>query len=118
MTWRRSAVSCVFGSAWTARLRRCEGCACELADGREHYPPMPEQDAKIFEVLIGQMRECRKINVVFGKALCVLGHAERFEPVRNLLHRGPHPHLYRRQRSLAHPPRDCRALASLLQCGN
>jgi len=26
-----------------------------------------------------------------GKALGVLGHAERFEPVRNLLHRGPQP---------------------------
>jgi hypothetical protein len=29
------------------------------------------------------------VNVVLGKALSVLGHAECFEPVRNLLHRGP-----------------------------
>jgi len=45
------------------------------------------QDADIFEVLISQMRECRNINPVFGKALGVLGHAEAFEPVRDLLHR-------------------------------
>jgi hypothetical protein len=32
---------------------------------------------------------------VLGKALRVLGHAELFEPVRNLLHRGPRPN-YRR----------------------
>ena len=70
-------------------LRCCGGCACQLADGREHNPPMPEQDADIFEVLISQMRECRNINPILGKTLRVLGHAERFEPVRNLLHRGP-----------------------------
>ena len=48
---------------------------------------MPEQDADIFEVLISQMRECRNINPVLGNALRILGHAERFEPIRNLLHR-------------------------------
>ena len=31
----------------------------------------------------------RDLNAVFSKALGVLGHAELFEPVRNLLHRGP-----------------------------
>jgi hypothetical protein len=41
---------------WTQVLR---GCACQLADGREHYPPMPKQDADFFEVVISQMRECR-----------------------------------------------------------
>jgi hypothetical protein len=35
------------------------------------------------------MGECRNANPVFGKALSVLGHAELFEPVRNLLHGGP-----------------------------
>jgi hypothetical protein len=47
---------------------------------------MPKQDADIFEVLIRQMRERRNINPVLGKALGVLGHAELFEPVGNLLH--------------------------------
>jgi len=31
-----------------------------------------------------------KINSVFGEALGVLGHAEFFEPVIDLLHRRPH----------------------------
>jgi len=49
---------------------------------------MPKQDADFLEVLIGQMAECRNANPVFGKALSVLGHAELFEPIRNLLHGG------------------------------
>ena len=50
---------------------------------------MPQQDADVLKVLIGQMWECRDINPVFGKTLAVLGHAELFEPVCNLLHGGP-----------------------------
>jgi hypothetical protein len=49
---------------------------------------MPEQDADVFQVLIRQMREYREINSILGKPLGVLGHAELFEPVRNLLHCG------------------------------
>ena len=37
------------------------------------------------------MREYRNINPVLSKTLRVLGHTELFEPVRNLLHRGPSP---------------------------
>ena len=48
---------------------------------------MPERDTKLFEVLIGQIAKDGGIDVVLGKALRVLGHAEFFEPVRNLLHR-------------------------------
>jgi hypothetical protein len=50
--------------------------------------PVPQRDAKLLEVLIGQMAENRRINIVFGKALRVLGHVKFFEPVRNLLHGG------------------------------
>ena len=50
---------------------------------------MPKEDAKIFEVLISQIAEDRNIDVVLDKALRVLGHAELFEPICNLLHRGP-----------------------------
>jgi hypothetical protein len=39
----------------------------------------------VFEMLIGQVRENGRINVVFGK---LLGHAELLEPSRNFLHRG------------------------------
>ena len=91
VTWRRSAVSWVFGSVAVVGPAWCRRRAGKLADGREHLPAMPEQDADVLEVLIGQMAEYRDIDLVLGKALGVLGHAELFEPVRNLLHRGASP---------------------------
>jgi hypothetical protein len=39
------------------------------------------------EVSTGQMTQDRGIDVIFGKAFSLFGHAERFEPIRNLLHR-------------------------------
>jgi hypothetical protein len=39
-------------------------------------------------MLVGQVRENGHVNVVLGKPLRVLGHAELIEPIRNLLHRG------------------------------
>ena len=56
---------------------------------------MPERDAKLFEIPIGQMTEDGGIDVVLGKAPGVLGHAEFFEPVLNPLHRGPSSRIYR-----------------------
>src|SRR5262249_18711498 len=53
------------------------------------YAPMPEQNADVLEVLIGQMAECCETNPVFSKTLGVIGHAELLEPVGNLMHRGP-----------------------------
>jgi hypothetical protein len=50
---------------------------------------MPERDAKLFEILIGQMTQDGCIDVVLGKASGVLGHAEFSKPVLNSLHRGP-----------------------------
>jgi len=50
------------------------GRTCQLADGREHYPPMPRQDADIFEVLISQMGERLNINPILSKALGVTPH--------------------------------------------
>ena len=44
-------------------------------------------NADLFEVLISQIGKDGKINIVVGKTLRVLGHAELFEPVRDLLHR-------------------------------
>ena len=38
---------------------------------------------------VGQVGKNREINAIFGKALRVLGHAELFEPIANLLHRLP-----------------------------
>ena len=48
---------------------------------------MPDGHAKPIEVLVRQLAENLDIDVVFGKALGVLGQAELFEPVCNLLHR-------------------------------
>ena len=59
------------------------------AIARSIFRRCPSENAEVLEVLIGQIAEDRDIDVVLGKALRVLGHAERFEPVRNLLHRGP-----------------------------
>jgi len=67
--------------------QRRAGTASKLRDRCQHLSPMPERDAKLFEVLIGQMREHRDIDVVFDKPLGILGHAELFEPVRDRLHR-------------------------------
>jgi hypothetical protein len=50
---------------------------------------MPERNATIFEVLIGQVAENGHVNVVLDKPLRVLAHAEFFEPICNLLHGGP-----------------------------
>ena len=89
MTWRRSGASWVFGA--TPVVASASSCIefGALIDGREHLPPMPQRNADVFQILIGQMAEYRNINFVVDKAFRVLGHAELFEPVRNLLHRGP-----------------------------
>jgi hypothetical protein len=34
-------------------------------------------------MLIGQVGKNRKFNTVFGKTLCILGHAEFLEPISN-----------------------------------
>jgi hypothetical protein len=82
-----------FGSVGARLLSGCKfgcrpGSAGKLTDRREYFSPMPKGDADVFEILIGQIAKYRDINPVLGKALRVLGHAELFEPVSNLLHRG------------------------------
>ena len=46
---------------------------------------MPDGHAKPIEVLVRQLAQDLDIDVVLSKTLGVLGHAELFEPVRNLL---------------------------------
>ena len=70
------------------RVRRSRNRNAKLADRGKHFQPVPKRNSEIFKVLIGQLRENREINTVFGKAPAVLGHAELLEPVRNVLHRG------------------------------
>jgi hypothetical protein len=45
-------------------------------------------NADLFEVLICQVRQDGKINVVLSKTLNVLPETELLQPVTNLLHRG------------------------------
>src|SRR5215469_14671657 len=71
------------------RCRRCcdgNRSAAEIADRAQHFQPVPKRDAEIFEMLLGQVGKNGNIDLVFGKALSVLGHAEIFEPLLNLLH--------------------------------
>jgi hypothetical protein len=52
---------------------------------------MPEQDADLLKVMIGQIAEHREINSVLSKALRVLPETELLKPIRDLLHRGSAP---------------------------
>ena len=70
------------------RLRRCLDSTHKLRNRRQHLSSMAEQDADLLKVLVGQVAKDRDIDSVLGKTLGVLGHAEVFEPVRNLLRRG------------------------------
>jgi hypothetical protein len=52
------------------------------------YAAMAERrNTDPFEDLIGQVAQDCEIDIVLSKPLGVLGHARRFEPVGNLLHR-------------------------------
>src|SRR5271165_1345637 len=56
---------------------------------------MPQRNADVLEVLIVKMGEYGNINLILGKTLSVLPETELFQPVRNLLHRGPFWPVYR-----------------------
>src|SRR4029077_20526001 len=70
------------------RLGLERGCrrGRELGDCCQHLAPMPDRDAKFLQVLICQMTEDRGVDIVLGKALGVLGHTERGQPLRNCGH--------------------------------
>jgi hypothetical protein len=47
---------------------------------------MPEGHAKSIKILVRQLAEYLDVNVILGKTLRILRHAECFEPVRKVLH--------------------------------
>ena len=49
---------------------------------------MTHRQPEFSQILVCEIGEDAKIDIVLGKALRVLGHAEVFEPVRNCLHCG------------------------------
>ena len=61
----------------------------ELGDRAQEFATITKENAELFEVLIGQVREHGEIDAVLGEALRVFGHPETFEPVCNLLHALP-----------------------------
>ena len=90
---RQLATLGVVSPSWLD-IHECRRCrygsrdVAEIVDRMQHFQPVAERNAKVFEMLVGQVGENGHINVVLGEPLRVLGHAELFEPVRNLLHRG------------------------------
>jgi hypothetical protein len=70
---------------------RCDrGIKGKLPDRAEHLTAIAKQDAQLLQVVVCQIGENAEINMVLCEKLRVLGHAEIFEPVGNLLH-GPSP---------------------------
>jgi hypothetical protein len=104
-------------------LRRSRSGAA-LPDRPQHPPVMTKRDAKPLKVLIRQPRKNVDLDAL-GKPIGVLGHAELFEPVRNLLHPGHRSpvgtcpsfwstatrSLYRLARNSTRPCRDLRSLS-------
>jgi hypothetical protein len=67
----------------------------EIGDRAQQFAAMAERrNTYLFEILIGQVTQDREVNIVISKALDVLGHAELFEPLRDLLHRDRSPWIY------------------------
>jgi hypothetical protein len=66
------------------RFKCCWRRTGKLPDGREYFQSMPKGDAEFLEALICQVG----LDVVFGETPRILGHAELFEPPRNLVHCG------------------------------
>ena len=91
VTWRRSALSWAFGSI-DAGCGDVGTAPISSAIARNIFRRCP---TKLFKVLIGQVAKDGGVDVALGKALRVLGHAERLEPVHNLRHRGPSSRIYR-----------------------
>jgi hypothetical protein len=67
VTCRRSAVSWAFGSV-NAGCGDARTAPERSPDRAEHFQPIAECDAEVFEMLIGQVGENRQVNAVFSKA--------------------------------------------------
>ena len=76
--------------AWVSAFRGFRR-GIELGDRAQDFATITKENAELFEVLIGQVREHREIDAVLGEALRVLGHPETFEPLLYLLHHRPAP---------------------------
>jgi hypothetical protein len=57
------------------RMRALRERAPQAGDGREHFSSMPEQDAHVLEVLIGQMGKDRDVDSVLRKCAGEIGQS-------------------------------------------
>jgi hypothetical protein len=68
------------------------GCRLtEVGDFTQQLASMTERHPNFFEVLISQIRQDDKTDVIFGKALGVFSEPELLQPVGDLLHRSSAP---------------------------
>ena len=70
---------------------RCRSDPIELRDCAQNLAAMPQQNAEVFEVLLCQIADDRKVDGVVGEALGVLSQADRCEPLGDASH-GIQPH--------------------------
>ena len=76
VSWRRSAS---IPPHWFGRLflPAAARASIEFRDGAQHLAAMPEQDAEILEILLGQIADNREIDRILGEALGVLSQIDR-----------------------------------------
>jgi hypothetical protein len=69
------------GSVLRRRFNRifgwCKSGPLKFRDRAQNFTAMPQQDAKVFEVLLRQIADDREINGVLGEALRILFQADR-----------------------------------------
>ena len=56
----------------------------ELPDRAQHFPAVAEDDAEFLQVLVGKLGKHRDIDAILGEAPGIIGHAEPFEPIRDI----------------------------------
>ena len=78
---------------------------------------MPQRDADLFKVSVGQVRQYREVDIVLGKTLRVLSETELLKPVRDLLHHGSttdgRPHGPHRQDYSTNPQHNRQYIAAI-----
>ena len=82
VSWRRSAASGFGAGRGRPILDRLDHD--ELPDRAQHFPAVAEDDAEFLQVLVGRLGKHRDIDAILGEAPSVFGHAEPFEPIRDI----------------------------------
>ena len=72
MTWRRSASSRGFDCGRACELGHGGGGYGKLGNRAQYSSAIPEQDTKVLEILVREVRQDRKIDPIFDKAVRVL----------------------------------------------